>query len=270
MQQFLLDNWLSILSILIGIVVAYLFYRLQKRDSVSAAVERKKRATAELLDVIETYVINKQRLSDAVIDNLIHASERDHAVTLRPSCTATTLLQDVALRLQRSRHLDIPQKSEYSEKLEQLIQEIRSNRTPARVDELDAEIESRLADLLKLVPSEQRGEAKIAFESVANLLKKRRGGQSKDTTDMEPHLYGVAVAALIGVIASVASAFIGTGLTESLRFIELVASMERHLPVVGALLAAVVALATIRTTLRTKKRISQTKGSSLDISDLCN
>jgi hypothetical protein len=260
MQHFLADNWLSILSILIGIVVAYLFYRLQKRDSVSAAVERKKRATAELLDVVETYVINKQRLSEAVIDNLIHASERDHAVALRPSCTATTLLQDVALRLQRSRHLDIPQKSEYSEKLEQLIQGIRNNRTPARIDELDAEIDSTVSALLNLVPSERKSEAQIAFESLAGLLKRRRAGQSKEITEADSPAYFFALATVIGFIATMATALIGSGLTDSLRFSQLMASMERHLPVVGALLAAVVALAAIRTTLRTKKRITEIAG----------
>lgn len=103
MQQFLENNWLSILSIVIGIVVAYIFYRLQKNDTASASAERKKHATAELLDVVESYIINKQRLSELVIENLIHASERDHSVALRPACTAVSLLQDVALRLQRSR-----------------------------------------------------------------------------------------------------------------------------------------------------------------------
>ena len=115
MQTFLENNWLSIVSILIGILVAYVFYRLQKKDSASASAERKKRATAELLDVVESYIINKQRISEHVINNLIHASERDHQVALRPDCTSVSLLQDVALRLQRSRHLDIPQKSEYSD-----------------------------------------------------------------------------------------------------------------------------------------------------------
>ena len=119
MQLFLETNWLSIVSIVIGIVVAYFFYRLQKKDAASASLERKKHATAELLDVVESYIINKQRLSEQVIENLIHASERDHSVALRPVCTGVSLLQDVALRLQRSRHLDIPQKSEYSEKIEQ-------------------------------------------------------------------------------------------------------------------------------------------------------
>ena len=67
MQQFFENNWLSILSILIGIVVAYVFYRLQKKDGASASAERKKHATLELLDVVESYIINKQHLSEGVI-----------------------------------------------------------------------------------------------------------------------------------------------------------------------------------------------------------
>lgn len=76
---------------------------------------RKKHARTELLYVIETYIINKQHLTESVIDNLTHASERDYSVVLQPGCTAVSLLPDVGLRLQVSRHLDIPQKSEYSE-----------------------------------------------------------------------------------------------------------------------------------------------------------
>ncbi len=257
MQQFLENNWLSILSIFIGIVVAYLFYRLQKKDSASAADERKKRATAELLDVVETFVINKQRLSEPVIDNLIHASERDHMVALRPTCTATTLLQDVALRLQRSRHLDIPQKSEYSEKLDQLIQEIRSSRARLRVDELDEEIGLRLKTLLELVPQDRRAEADGILDSTANLMKRRRDGFAKEK-DTSFEVFPVT-AALIGAAASVASALIGTGLTDSLRMSALISSLEKVLPAMGAFLAAVVTLAAIVTALRIKRRTAELK-----------
>ncbi|WP_124136016.1 hypothetical protein [Pseudomonas aeruginosa] len=100
MSDFFTANWLSIASILIGVLVAYVFYRLQRKDSASAASERTKHATADLLDVVESYVINKQELSRKLIDNLIEASERLHAVSLTPTCTPITLLQDVALRLQ--------------------------------------------------------------------------------------------------------------------------------------------------------------------------
>ena len=132
MYQFIESNWLSILSIIIGILVSFFFYWLQRKQGASATAQRKKRATAELLDVVESYIINKQRLSEQIIDNLIYASERDHVVDLRPSCTSVTLLQDVALRLQRSRHLDIPQKSDYSEAIELLIREIQLHRLPVR------------------------------------------------------------------------------------------------------------------------------------------
>jgi len=156
MQEFLTNNWLSIASILIGVIVAYVFYRLQKKDSASASAERKKHAHAELLDVVESYIINKQELSRTVMENLIHASERSHLVALLPSCTAVTLLQDVALRLQRSRHLDIPQKSEYSVKINQLIRVVKAELTPLTWEEMNADGIEIITEVVGLVPEARR------------------------------------------------------------------------------------------------------------------
>jgi len=118
---------LSVISIIVGFLVGYAFYRLQKRDIVSARAERVKRAKEELLDIIESHIINKQQFAEELIHNLIVASEREHQVSLKDFCTPTTLLQDVALRLQKSRHLDIARKSEYSDQIEQTITTIRKH-----------------------------------------------------------------------------------------------------------------------------------------------
>lgn len=118
---------LSAISIVVGFLVGYAFYRLQKRDVVSARAERLKRAKEELLDIIESHIINKQQFAEELIHNLIVASEREHQVGLKDFCTPTTLLQDVALRLQKSRHLDIARKREYSDQIEQTITTIREH-----------------------------------------------------------------------------------------------------------------------------------------------
>jgi hypothetical protein len=74
MMTFIEINWLTLASVLIGLLVTYFFYRLQKMDLLSAREKRWKRAHEELIDVIESFVINKQELSDATIENLIEAS----------------------------------------------------------------------------------------------------------------------------------------------------------------------------------------------------
>lgn len=139
MPEFLTNYWveivLSVVSILFGVFVSYVFYRLQKRDVVSAQQERTRRAVEELLDVIESYVISKQQLSEATIRNLIGASERAHRAELDSICTPISLLQDVTLRLQKSRHLDIAQKAQYATQIDALVSEISRNQhvVPANV-----------------------------------------------------------------------------------------------------------------------------------------
>lgn len=120
---------LSAVSIVIGAGAGYVFYRLQKRDVASAKIERLKRAREEMLDILEGNIVNKQKTSEESIYNLLAASDRQHQVSLRDTCTPVTLLQDVALRLQRSRHLDIAQKTEYATQIDQTISVItESNR----------------------------------------------------------------------------------------------------------------------------------------------
>jgi len=236
MQQFLESNWLSILSIVIGIVVAYIFYRLQKKDAASASAERKKHATYELLDVVESYIINKQRLSEHVIENLIHASERDHSVALRPTCTAISLLQDVALRLQRSRHLDIPQKSEYSEKIEELIRETREHREPTRLNELNTDARKILDSLASIV--ERKSELSLKNE------------KSKELTM-------IMATTLLGVSTALATSLIGSKIFDSVTTSPITSIFSKLFPLMGALLAVVVALQVTVTALRIRRRDSK-------------
>ena len=118
---------LTFTSIIIGGLFSYGLYRLQKRDVTSARIERSKRAKEEMLDILESNIVNKQTISSESIANLIEASEREYETNLRDICTSVTLLQDVVLRLQRSRHLDIVQKTEYTNQINQMISVINQS-----------------------------------------------------------------------------------------------------------------------------------------------
>lgn len=252
MKAFLENNWLSIISIIIGVVVSYVFYRLQKKDAASASAERKKHATTELLDVVESYIINKQRLAEQVIENLIYASERDHTVALRPTCTAVSLLQDVALRLQRSRHLDIPQKSEYSEKIELLIREIREHRQPVRLDELNAEMAGKLAELESLLQPERRVEARVILSALAGMTERQRDLSLRNEESKERIL--AVTTALFGVTATLATLLIGSKVFETVAVPSTISLLGKFFPVMGAALALIVTLQFLMTVLRIKRR----------------
>ena len=158
---------LTVTSIIVGFLVGYAFYRLQKRDVASARVERVKRAKEELLDIIESQIINKQQFAEELIHNLIVASEREHQVGLKDFCTPVTLLQDVALRLQKSRHLDIVRKSEYSDQIEQTITTINEHHTEVPEDAKESlELVGVLEDTI------QNDEKQKSLETIAALKKK--------------------------------------------------------------------------------------------------
>jgi hypothetical protein len=223
-QRFIEANWLTLISILIGVLVAFFFYRLQKKDAVSAGAERKKHANRELLDVVESYIINKQELSEQVVENLIHASERDHQVLLRESCTPISLLQDVALRLQRSRHLDIPQKSEYSQKIDSLITQIRESKEVPSLDRLDKELRDGLSLLQSMVPEGKEAEAKKALDAIARVSEKRT--EMSATKTQTDSLFEWSAPIIAGIAATLGATTLGSellsdevlGLSPSLSF----------------------------------------------------
>ncbi|QSB02783.1 hypothetical protein JWZ98_07565 [Methylomonas sp. EFPC1] len=183
MILFLENNWLSIVSILIGIIVSYVFYRFQKNDSISASVERKKHAIDELIDLVESYIINKQEISEDIIDNFVAASERSYSVNLGTSCSAISILQDVALRLQRSRHLDIEQKSEYSEKINQSILEIRDKSKPIDTIMFDFEIKDKFFELARLLEPGSEKESNELFGQIYELIDKHIDSSLEDYQD---------------------------------------------------------------------------------------
>lgn len=218
MQDFLSNNWLSIVSILIGVVVAYFFYRLQKRDSASASVERKKHAHFELLDVIESYLINKQELTESVIINLIFAAERYHSVELRPGCSPISLLQDVALRLQRSRHLDIPQKSEYSVSIDRLIQDETRNHRPMTWESMTADSLAVIEQVIALVPIDHQLEVREKLGTLAAMgALTKKHGEVIDKIDSTGAKVSAISALTAGLAAALVASNIGTKLLSDMN-----------------------------------------------------
>lgn len=172
MLQFITSNWLTLLSLVFGVFVSWFFHRLQKGVVVTAKEERNKHAREELQDVVETYIINKQEINETTIRNHIDAIERKHQVVLSPFYTPTAVLQDVALRLQNSSHLDKDQKTEYALQIVSIISGVVDNQreiTPTASALLD------LAQTIETAIEDGKNEiaVKLIKDLKAQLLKAR-------------------------------------------------------------------------------------------------
>jgi len=209
---------LSVVSIIFGFLFGYLFYRLQKRDVASARAERVKRAREELLDLIESYIINKQTVSEQWIHNLLAASEREYQVSLGDISSPTTLLQDVALRLQKSRHLDIVQKGEYAAQIEHTITAIEEVR-----EEVPEEAKEPL-ELLGVLRNAIHNDEKQKALETTTLLRERLGKpparvRAEYATTAERWQLLSSTIAGIGVV--IATYALTTGLSGSWRDIDI-------------------------------------------------
>lgn len=121
LMGFLPEVLLVVVSILIGVVATNLFHRLREKEGGPARLGGEEQAKDELLGLIQSYIVNKQEFSEQSIRNLMAASERQYQVQLMDAYTPVTLLQDVLLTLQQSKHLDVPQKIQYVSQIEDKI-----------------------------------------------------------------------------------------------------------------------------------------------------
>ena len=119
--MFTRTEWLTILGVCLTLALTIAIYMLQERRAISARDEREKRAHGDLLDIIENHIINKQEISEEYIYDLFGSLDREYGTTLRNTYTPIMLLQDMALRIEKSKHLDIQQKEAYIDQLEEKI-----------------------------------------------------------------------------------------------------------------------------------------------------
>lgn len=107
-------KWLELgISSIPGLIVSCGIFLIQSKTAINAKKERQKQARFEMLDIIEGYVVNKIDISVEFITALVSAIQREYGIVWTDEANTITLLQDVALRLQKSKHLDVHQKNEY-------------------------------------------------------------------------------------------------------------------------------------------------------------
>lgn len=123
-----------IVSFIVGIIVSFTFYRLQKKDAKSAEKERNYRAKDEVISLIERYFINDQPLTESSILNHIQACERTHQANISEFCTPYSILQDVVFRIQKSPHLNNEKRTEQVKIIENMIESIDESNSDDKSD----------------------------------------------------------------------------------------------------------------------------------------
>ncbi len=171
MRDFLGEYWVQLLVTAVGIVVtvlvSYWLYRRQIGRLSSALVERRIRAHEALLDMLETRVVSQSGISLHFVRTLRAATERRFGVSLS-SVSPISLLEDIALRLESSRHLDLASKEKLGVQLEQFAEEF------GRESALAEPQEKLIAEMLDTLESSVRkGATEEALKQLRQLRENR-------------------------------------------------------------------------------------------------
>lgn len=123
--KFILDNSASII---VSLIIGALFFILGPLGLWFSGkkVKREKinKAKAELLDLIESMLVNKEQITISKLITLFRAVERQNGNNLGLDSDLNNTLEDLTLRFARSKHLSSEQKDAYIEQIDKLINSI--------------------------------------------------------------------------------------------------------------------------------------------------
>lgn len=132
--EYISKNWLGIL---ITIIIGLFFFVITpwglKKYLKTAEVERRNRAKENILDLLESSLIYKQDLDSKKIYHLLSAIGREFELKIFSYFTAKSLLEDLELRFEKSKHLDPSQKQDYTRKIETLINDLEQEKEDSEI-----------------------------------------------------------------------------------------------------------------------------------------
>jgi len=167
-------------NIMVSIIVGFIFFVLSsmvfKIRERSVAFERYKKAKGTILDILESSLINKQEPTQYRIKHIIQAAQREENVELRDS--PLTLLEDLELRFEKSRHLDTNQQTYFINQIEELISQIE---TEDRIRLVPLSYEKILESLKSNIES---GKKEDSIADLNNLTNKLSESSKSPDTDM--------------------------------------------------------------------------------------
>lgn len=173
-------------------------------------------------------------------------------MALGPAYTSISLLQDVALRLQKSRHLDKTQKAEYSEQIEALVQAIIECKIPAIIDEGKHELTRTVADLEVILPIENREKIQEIRGVLARLAQRERDLTLRAQEERQ-RLLAVATA-LSGITAAMATSLIGSKYLDNLEKSKAISPDIQVAPLIRVLPLMFLVVSVLATYKRLKRR----------------
>ena len=216
MKDFFINNTFGIVTTVIGLSVSILIFFLQTRKANSALLEKEKQVKKEIIDTVENYIINNKQVEEDSFLNLKQGIERTNGLVIDKNWNWMCLLQDISFRLQTSRHLATDQKLEYAQKLDKIIndwqiqQKINKN--------IQSEDENLIIEDILNKLKDQHSETKNeVIKSIYKLVELKNFSTIKKQIDFEKKftlLTRVLTSASVGLIASVGSIFIISGLNE--------------------------------------------------------
>ena len=174
-----------------GFIFLFLSNYFLKRKEISAKYERYKKAKETVIDVLESSLINKQSISPERIKHLISAAEREQNVELIDS--PKSLVEELELRVEKSKHLDTEQQWHYINQIEEMIAKIERE---SIISSVPLSYEEILISLKENIEAEKKDDALKGLEKLSTNLSERRpnyGSSGMIST----------VATLIGIIVAI-------------------------------------------------------------------
>ena len=157
-------------TILITVIAGFIFFIASlfflRYKEKSAEYERYKKAKETVIDVLEGSLINKQSISPERIKHLISAAEREQNVELIDS--PKSLVEDLELRFEKSKHLDTEQQWHYIDQIEEMIAKIERESIISSVPLSQEEI---LISLKENIEAEKKDDALKGLEKLSTKIK---------------------------------------------------------------------------------------------------
>lgn len=117
-------------SIVVSIIVGAIFFVLGPLglwfSGKKVRKEKTNKAKADILDLFESMLVNKENMTVSKLLTLFRAIERSNSINLSIDTDLTNLLEDLTLRFSRSKHLSADQKDQYLTQIDKLIQELNT------------------------------------------------------------------------------------------------------------------------------------------------
>ena len=165
--EFLNENWQNLLITIIGgfifFLAGILFLGYKER---SAEFERYKKAKEIVSDVLESSLINKQPITLSRIRHIISAAEREQKTEIKDS--PVSLLEDLELRFEISKHLDTEQQMVYVNQIEELMSNIESE---SKISSLPHSFEEIYISLKLNIENGNKDDALDDLNKISNKIK---------------------------------------------------------------------------------------------------